>query len=115
MSTKVVYLAGPYRADTEYKVHVQIQEAERLALEVWRCGGGCICPQKNTAYFGGALPDSVWLEGDLELVRRADAVIMAPGWMGSSGAVQERTLALELGKPVFESIDELRRWISEQT
>ena len=115
MGRKVVYLAGPYRAETEYEVHVHIQEAEHLALQVWQCGGICICPQKNTAYFGGALPDAVWLEGDLELVCRADAVIMASGWQGSSGAVQERALALELGKPIFESIDELRRWISEQT
>ena len=35
---KVVYVAGPYRADTEYEVLLNIQAAERLALQIWKAG-----------------------------------------------------------------------------
>lgn len=109
---KVVYLAGPYRNDTEYGVHRNIQQAESLAIEVWRLGAVCLCPQKNTAYFGGALPDSVWLDGDLELIRRSDAVLLMPSWESSDGAMREKAFAEQLGLPVCRTIDELRKWMS---
>lgn len=115
MRKKVVYLAGPYRASSEYEVHRNIQQAELVALEVWRIGAVCICPQKNTAYYGGALPDEVWLAGDLELVRRSDAVLMVPGWELSPGSVSEKNFAESLSIPVFLTVDELRLWVSSQT
>ena len=67
---KIVYVCGPYRAPTEYGVLLNIQKAAQIAIEVWRSGAVCICPHKNTAFFGGAVPDSFWLEGDKEIVRR---------------------------------------------
>jgi hypothetical protein len=109
---KVVYLAGPYRSSTEIGVHRNIQAAERVALEVWRLGAVCICPQKNTAYFGGALPDAAWLEGDKELIRRADAVLLMNTWSTSPGACDEKTFAESIDKPVLSSLDELREWLS---
>ena len=36
---KVVYVAGPYRASTEYQVLQNIRKAEEVALHVWRAGG----------------------------------------------------------------------------
>lgn len=108
---KVVYLAGPYRADTEFGVHRNVQAAERVALEIWRLGAVCICPHKNTAYFGGALADSVWLEGDLELIRRSDAVLFMVGWSCSKGACAERAFAESIDKPVFHLLWELQKWL----
>lgn len=108
---KVVCLLGPYRASTEFEVHQNIQAAERVALEVWKLGAVCICLHKNTAYFGGALPDETWLEGDFELIRRSDAVLMMDKWMFSIGARNERTLAFNIGKPIFYSLKELQRYL----
>ena len=110
----VVYLAGPYRADTEYGVHQNIQRAESLALEVWRLGAVCICPHKNTAYFGGSLPDSIWLTGDLELLRRSDAVLLAGGWLDSEGSRTEKACATELGIPVFQRLEDLKTWLESK-
>lgn len=104
---RLVYIAGPYRATTEYGVYRNIQEAERVALEVWKAGYAAICPHKNTAFFGGACPDSVWLEGDLEILRRCDAVLMLDGWIDSNGAVAEYREASRIGKPVFTGIGQL--------
>jgi hypothetical protein len=108
---KVIYLAGPYRGATEWDVVQNIRRAEALALEVWKLGAACICPHKNTALLGGAAPDELWLQGDLELLRRCDAVICTADWSRSAGAINEVALARETGLPVFETIDELRLWL----
>ena len=108
---KVVYVAGPYRAPTEWGVLKNIQRAEELALRVWLAGAACICPHKNTAFFGGAAHDNVWLDGDKEIVRRCDAVVCTEGWQNSKGASGEVELARAIGIPVFEEFEDLKRWL----
>ena len=108
---KLVYVAGPYRAEAEFGVLENIRRAEKVALEVWRAGAACICPHKNTAFFGGAADDRVWLEGDLEIIRRCDAIVLVEGWQNSTGTLAEIKLASELGLPVFEWLDEFRDWL----
>jgi hypothetical protein len=109
---KLVYIAGPYRAASEWQVLQNIRQAEELALRVWLKGAACICPQKNTALFGGAADDSVWLEGDLEMVRRCDAVVCTAEWKRSAGAVGEVRLAERLNIPVFEDFADFEQWMS---
>ena len=104
---RVVFISGPYRAQTEYQVVENIREAEQLALLVWKRGGAVICPHKNTAFFGGAADDSVWLSGDLEILRRCDAVLCTPRWKDSIGACGEVEEAKRNGIPVFYSIEEI--------
>lgn len=101
MRQKVVYVAGPFRAANQWQQFQNIRRAETLAFEVWRLGAVAICPHLNTAHFQDALPDKVWLDGDLEIVRRCDAVVLVAGWERSQGAKLEKQLAHELGIPVF--------------
>ena len=108
---KVVYVAGPFRAVNAWEVEENIRRAERLALEVWRLGAACVCPHTNTRFFQGAAPDEVWLEGDLEILRRCDAVILTEDWKRSSGARAEVKAAERLGIPVFDEIVELSAWL----
>src|SRR2546421_1117370 len=98
---KLIYVAGPYRAGSEWEVVRNIRRAEAVALEVWKLGAACICPHKNTALFGGAADDAVWLAGDLEMMRRCDAVICTDCWEESKGTVEEVRVAREMGMPVF--------------
>lgn len=98
----IVYLAGPYRADTPRGIVENIQRAEKVALELWAAGYPTICPHKNTALFDGGAPDEVWLSGDLEILRRCDVLVLLPGWHESSGSVEEKILAKSLGIPVYE-------------
>jgi len=98
---KIAYVAGPYRSKTEYGVKQNIDRAEVVALELWRMGFAVICPHKNTAFFGGAADDSVWLAGDLEMVRRCDLVVTVDGFERSTGAMGEVELAKSLGIPVM--------------
>src|SRR6476659_3574090 len=110
---KLVYVAGPYRASCEWEVVRNIRSAEALALAVWKLGAACICPHKNTALFGGAAEDSLWLEGDLEMMRRCDAVLCTDDWACSKGACVEVETAKRVGIPVFYKLSELREWLEE--
>jgi len=109
---RLVYIAGPYRAKTEYGVKLNIDRAEKVALKFWANGDAVICPHKNTAFFGGAVDEhepafgsketkSVWLEGDFEMIRRCDAIVMMDGWDKSTGAIEEWKLASKLGKKII--------------
>ena len=108
---QLIYIAGPFRAPTPYEQEQNIRRAEALALEVWRRGAACICPHTNTRFFQGAVPDDVWLEGDLEMVFRVDAVLLTPDWERSTGATAERDYALRHAIPVLYSLEELDQWL----
>jgi hypothetical protein len=108
---KVVYVAGPFRGQHSFAIAENVRRAERLALEVWRLGAACICPHTNTAHFQGAAPDHVWLDGDLEILRRCDALIVTPDWERSSGARAEVDFAREHRIPVFLSLTSLDAWL----
>jgi len=101
---KVIYVAGPYRASSEWGVAENIRRAEKAAVELWKRGWAVICPHKNTAFFGGACPDVVWLEGDKELLRRCDAIFMLDEWEDSKGATEELALATKLKLAVFHQL-----------
>ena len=117
----LVYVAGPYRAKStehgqpnQWEQWENIRRAATLALEVWKMGASCICPHLNTAFFEGAAQDSVWLDGDLEQLRRCDAVLMTPDWQRSVGATVEHDLAGQIGIPVFYTLDALREWLAKE-
>jgi hypothetical protein len=97
---RLVYISGPYRAKSEIGILNNIRAAETIALKYWGLGFSVICPHKNTAFLGGTFPDHVWLDGDLEMLRRSDIVVMIRGWENSVGATVEHALANQLGKEI---------------
>ena len=113
---KLVYIAGPFRADTAWQVECNIRKAEELSLMVWRLGAACICPHANTRFFDGAAPDEVWLDGYIEILKRCDAVLLVDGneWRKSRGTRIEVDIAKASGILVFESIPYLRNWLIVQ-
>lgn len=108
---KIIFLSGPYRGEHAWKIRQNINRAEELAWQVWALGAACLCPHLNTANFQGSLEDKVWLEGDLAMLRKCDAVMLTRDWRRSAGASAEREEALRLGLPVFETLADLRAWV----
>jgi hypothetical protein len=115
MLMPVVYVAGPFRAKpdvhNQWVQHCNIRKAEGVAHTVWEMGAAAVTPHLNSAHFQGSLPDSVWLDGDLAILAKCDAVVMVDGWTDSEGAKAEQQFALSRGIPVFYSVQELRQWL----
>jgi hypothetical protein len=112
VNVKVIYVAGPFRSPHQWGQQQNVMVAMALALEVWQRGHAAICPHSNTMFFQDAAPDDVWLDGDLAILGRCDGVLMTPDWRASRGATEERRVALEAGLPVFETVEELDRWLA---
>jgi nucleoside 2-deoxyribosyltransferase len=118
---RVVYVAGPFRAtnangrSNAWGVQQNVMAAMALALEVWKRGCVGLCPHANTMFFQDAdgCADRVWLDGDLELLRRCDALITTPDWERSSGARKEVEFAKAKGIAVLHSVEELDDWLNE--
>lgn len=94
---KVAYISGSYRSKSPNGIYQNIQNAREVALKYWRKGFAVITPHLNTAFMDGACDDHVWLDGDLEILRRCDLIVMMQGWTDSEGAVEERKLAVSRG------------------
>ncbi len=112
----LVYIAGPYRGKTPQEVELNIASAKQIAKLVARKGYMPVTPHLNTQGFeliAPDLPDEFWLEGTLELMRRCDYVVLAPGWEVSSGTRKEIEIAKSLGIPVYEDIHNLPRFLIE--
>lgn len=101
---KVVFISGPYRSTTKLGISQNIKVARKAAIKLWREGYAVICPHMNTAHFDGICEDSVWLEGDLEIMRRCDAVFFLEGWQESEGARLEHHEALKLHKQILYQV-----------
>jgi len=111
---RVIYIAGPFRAPDAYGIRRNVRKAEELALEVWRMKAAALCPHLNTANFQGCLPDRLFLEGDLDLLRRCDAVLLVKGWERSEGTNAEVQFAEAAGIPVFEDKADLAEWLEKK-
>jgi hypothetical protein len=108
----VIYVAGPFRGPHHFAIWRNIMRAADLALEVWKLGAVALCPHMNTFCFQGAAPDAVWLDGDLELVRRCDGLLVTDDWQRSTGARAEVQFAEQHGIPVFLTLEDLAYWLN---
>lgn len=111
---KLIYICGPYRAETRWEEECNVRRAETIGHMVAALGAYPIIPHSNTRpYFGDAQPAEFWLEGTLELMRRCDAVLLVGGWANSVGARAEKFEAEKLKIPVFDMTPALAAWLEE--
>jgi nucleoside 2-deoxyribosyltransferase len=104
---KLIYIAGPFRAANAWEIEQNIRRAEGVALEVWRAGFAALCPHTNTRFFQGAAPDESWLQGDIEMLRRCDGVMLCENWWLSSGTKAEVGVAVERLIPVYDEVRDI--------
>ena len=102
---KVVQIAGAFRANTQWGIMQNVRKAEDASLKLWKLGYAVICPHTMTQHFQNECPDEVWLDGCLELLKRADAIYLVDGWLNSEGSLAEYKLAREMGLVVMGDSD----------
>jgi len=106
-AAKVVYLAGPFTADTIEGIQHNIQIAKSVALALWKMGYVVMCPHTNaggTEWLDSDLPESRIMFGDIVLMLRCDMVVLLPGWENSKGTQKELEFAHRAGMPVLEAM-----------
>jgi hypothetical protein len=98
---RVVFVSGPYRGNISENIRIARQHAEML----WAKGYAVFCPHLNSAHMDGCAPDKAFLDGDIEILSRCDAIYMLPGWEQSEGARSEYAHALLHGIEVLKPLD----------
>ena len=96
---KMIYIAGKYRAKTWVGKVINIWKARRVAERLWLEGWVVICPHMNTALFKES--NTLYIEGDLEIVKRCDAIFMMKNWEYSEGANLEYGMAKNKGLEIY--------------
>lgn len=110
----LIYIAGPFRAATQWRVEQHVRDAEQAMVAIGKIGQALgvtlmgVCVHSMYRHVGDELPIDTLLDGDLELMRRCDAVLMVGKWQKSAGASAECERAIELFLPVFRSLNQLR-------
>ena len=106
----LVYIAGPYtNPDPCQNTH----RAVAMGNVVWDAGFVPVIP--HLTHFWHTMtpkPYADWLEYDLAVMRRCDAVLRIPG--ASSGADAEVKDATARGIPVFDRLGDLLLWSYER-
>jgi hypothetical protein len=108
---RVVYIAGPYRAETAWQIEENVRAAERWILPLAEVGVIGWPPHATFRWFHGTMTDRWWLEATKELMRRCDAVFLVPGWHRSVGTHGEREEAAARKMPVFDRLEDVARWV----
>lgn len=110
-----VYVAGPYSAPTPGQVERNITRAREISAQLWAAGHAAFCPHMNTAFFdrrkwADGEPD--WLEGDLQWLRHADALVMVhpDADTVSRGTARGVAFCDQHEIPVFPGVDEFLEW-----
>jgi hypothetical protein len=95
----IAYISGKYSGNIEEN----IENARKVAIELWEKGYSVLCPHLNTIHFELDCKCTYedYIKGDLELLARCDAIVMLQGWNGSKGAVREKEFAQSLGMPIY--------------
>ena len=97
----MIYIAGPYRANTKLGILINILKARKVAKKYWALGYTVITPHCNSALMDGCATDAVFLRGGLGLLECAKLMVVLPGWEKSQGTLAEIEYAKEHSIPII--------------
>jgi hypothetical protein len=103
----ILYISGAYRGRSMNDVYENIQHARRAGIEGWKHGWISLVPHLNTQFMDGLGQDEMYMQGDLLLLEKCDAILMLEGYGKSMGATREFQKATDLGLQIFFEGDNL--------
>jgi len=101
---KLVYVAGPYNAPTDWERENNIWHARSAGAQVVMHGAYPVIPHANTAHFGGLADEELFYAGSMALLEACHGILLLNGWNVSKGAQSEFARAVELGQLVFQEV-----------
>lgn len=105
MNETLVYVIGAYSGDVEEN----IRKAEEVSIGLIRAGYNVFTPHKNTAgyerYEDGGITRRTWIDMDLNILSRCDAIFIMDNAKGSKGSQTEIAFAEEHGIPEVHKLD----------
>ena len=110
---KRIAIIGPFTAPTNWQRDLNIDAADILAFEVWKLGAYAYCPHRATGHWYGQLDEAHVIAGHRAIMADLDAGLLRTGWQDSEGSLGDRAVYDQQGKPVFESLDELKDWLKQ--
>lgn len=104
MKKSIVYIAGPYRSKYgRIGVIINIWKARQLAKKLWAKGIYTITPHLNSALMDRVCDSQIFLDGDIEIMKRCNYVLLLDSWNDSKGTINEIEVALSNGIRVFDT------------
>ena len=97
---KLIYVAGPYTADSSAGEFDNIMRARARGLALIKLGYAVIIPHMNSAFMP-VTRDEI-MPVDLEILSRCDAIYLLRGWRMSKGAQREWKRAIALHLEIYE-------------
>ena len=103
MNNKLIFISGPYSANTKLATEFNIGVARDAAIWLAEHKIFYFCPHLNSMFFEQWLdtPVSFYYVMDEEILSRCDALLLLPGWENSKGATSEFNFATRANKPLF--------------
>lgn len=99
----LVYVAGPYTADTDEQRLANIAAAQAWGAKVIDAGGIPVIPHNMSEGIADKGDAEFWYAATLELMLRCDAVLLMPRAGESIGARAEEEAAHEIGMPAIDA------------
>ncbi len=102
---KLLYVAGAYSGNTTKN----IKKAEEVSITLITNGFHCITPHKNTSgyekYENEKLTYKTWIDMDLDILSRCDAIYVMQNSHNSNGVKKEIDYAKKLNMPIIYEKD----------
>ena len=109
----IVYVSGPYSADSDEEIQDNCLIARKYALDIWNAGHYCVSPHMNTWRLekqGCKAHYNDYLKLDFQLICICNAIFMLPNWEKSNGACKEKEFAEEIGLPVYYDLKDIGKY-----
>lgn len=116
MTTKLVFVAGPYSGANIITTLGNMRRGIDLATKAIKTGKIAVYAPWCDFLFGLVSPIDMqtYKQNSLAILDASDAVLLAPGWECSEGALVEIKRAQEIPIPVFEELEKLIEWADSQ-
>lgn len=109
----LVYIAGSYRAESNWDLEANIRRAESYILPIAELGLVPVCVHSMYRFHHRTMDAQYWIDATMQIMRACDAVAVVEQSDQSEGTCGEVLEANKTTMPVFwlpEELQEIAKW-----